>query len=399
MNVAVEVVPIVDVPRSDGPLTEVARQPALDRPAAGRSWPVKLFAGIASAVEWIFGFAAITVGLAILASYPLVQFLSLGYLLEVTGRITRTGRLRDGFVGIRKAARLGSITFGSFLVLVPLWYFVEPMAQNAAWIAPESQIARRWSTAAAILSVVLGLHIVGACWRGGKLRHFLWPRPILTLRSIFRRGSYTLARDAVWNFVTSLRLTHYFWMGVRGFIGGLIWLIVPISLLAAGTKAPAVGLLGGFLLVVVLLYLPFVQARFAAENRFRAMFQIAPVREWFRRSPWFFLVSLAVTLSFALPLYLLKIEMVPREAQWLPSLLFVAFILPARLLTGWACGRAAHRQRRAWWISRQIVRLAMLPLAAMYVFIVFFTQFTSWHGIGSLYEQHAFLVPVPFLGR
>jgi hypothetical protein len=29
--------------------------------------------------------------------------------------------------------------------------------------------------------------------------------------------------------------------------------------------------------------------------------------------------------------------------------------------------------------------------------IVYFTQFTSWHGVASLYEQHAFLLPVPFL--
>ena len=36
--------------------------------------------------------------------------------------------------------------------------------------------------------------------------------------------------------------------------------------------------------------------------------------------------------------------------------------------------------------------------AAFYVFIVYFTQYTSWHGVWSLYEQHSFLVPVPFLG-
>ena len=40
----------------------------------------------------------------------------------------------------------------------------------------------------------------------------------------------------------------------------------------------------------------------------------------------------------------------------------------------------------------------MLPVAIAYAAIVYFTQFTSWHGIASLYEQHAFLVPVPFLG-
>ena len=40
----------------------------------------------------------------------------------------------------------------------------------------------------------------------------------------------------------------------------------------------------------------------------------------------------------------------------------------------------------------------MVPAAIVYAAIVYFTQFTSWYGIASLYEQHAFLLPVPFLG-
>jgi hypothetical protein len=41
----------------------------------------------------------------------------------------------------------------------------------------------------------------------------------------------------------------------------------------------------------------------------------------------------------------------------------------------------------------------MLPTAAFYALFVFLSQYTAWYGIGSLYEQHAFLLPVPFLGR
>ena len=32
-----------------------------------------------------------------------------------------------------------------------------------------------------------------------------------------------------------------------------------------------------------------------------------------------------------------------------------------------------------------------------YVLIVFLAQYTSWGGAASLYEQHAFLLPVPFV--
>jgi hypothetical protein len=40
----------------------------------------------------------------------------------------------------------------------------------------------------------------------------------------------------------------------------------------------------------------------------------------------------------------------------------------------------------------------MLAASGFYVLIVFFSQFTVWHGVWGMYEQHAFLLPVPFLG-
>jgi hypothetical protein len=41
-------------------------------------------------------------------------------------------------------------------------------------------------------------------------------------------------------------------------------------------------------------------------------------------------------------------------------------------------------------------RLAIVAAAAFYVLVVFLAQYTSWGGVSSLYEQHAFLLPVPF---
>ena len=38
-----------------------------------------------------------------------------------------------------------------------------------------------------------------------------------------------------------------------------------------------------------------------------------------------------------------------------------------------------------------------MPAAALYVLVVFLSQYTSWGGFVSLYDQHAFLLPVPFL--
>jgi hypothetical protein len=151
-------------------------------------------------------------------------------------------------------------------------------------------------------------------------------------------------------------------------------------------------------LALVLLYVPFLQIRFAVENRFRALFEWRMVRRHFAKAPYAFVFALFITLLFAIPLYLLKIETLPSEAAWLPSLFFIAFIFPARLLAGWAYGLAAHRPQPRHWFFRWTARMPLLPLTLLYCFIVFWTQYTSWNGVVSLYEQHAFLLPVPYLG-
>jgi hypothetical protein len=122
-----------------------------------------------------------------------------------------------------------------------------------------------------------------------------------------------------------------------------------------------------------------------------------PVRRLFRRAPIALAFSFFITLLFAVPLYLLKIEMIPREAAWLPSLVFILFMFPARILTGWAFGRALRRKTPRNWFFRWTSRFFMLGITFIYVVIVYFSQFAAWEGIFSLYEQHAFLLPVPFL--
>jgi hypothetical protein len=157
-------------------------------------------------------------------------------------------------------------------------------------------------------------------------------------------------------------------------------------------------LLGALLLGIVATALPFLQVRFAIEGRFRAIFETKAVRERFRRAPWAFSLAFVMTVVAAVPLYLLKIELIPREVAWLPGLLFVGFLFPARIACGWAYGRGGLRESRRHWLWRGVGRLAMVPIAVLYVVIVFFAQYTSWGGAWSLYEQHAFLLPVPFLG-
>ena len=353
-------------------------------------------------IEWVFGLVCLVGGLAFLAALPVLQFLSLGYLLESGGRVAKSGRLRDGFIGVRVAARLGGIVLASWLFLLPV-RFLADMAHSADVIDPGGEAARGWWFALYVVMAMTFVHIALACARGGRLRYFLWPFNLAWLiGALVRGGYYAQARDAIWDFVTSLRLPHYFVLGLKGFAVAFAWLVLPVSLLALGHSsapgAPLLGFVGAVLLGLVLLYLPFLQLRVAATGRVGDGFNVFAVRDGFRRAPWAFAFAVVVTLLFALPLYLLKIEIVPREAAWLPGLVFIAFIFPARLLTGWAMGRAARRPEPPHWFFRWTGRLPLLPVAGFYVLVVFFTQYTSWNGVWSLYEQHAFLVPVPFFG-
>src|SRR5262249_26035842 len=160
-------------------------------------------------------------------------FVTLGYMLEVGGRIARTGRLRNGFVGVRKAARVGSVVLGTTLTLAPL-YLISAQATAAQLIDATSPAPRGWDIRLTALMVVVLLHIIGAWSRGGRLHHFFWPsgNPITLIRRLFhgewldvfglvflgnfwwlgRRlcqgGYYSSARDAVWDFVISLRLPY-----------------------------------------------------------------------------------------------------------------------------------------------------------------------------------------------
>ncbi|WP_422929897.1 hypothetical protein [Singulisphaera sp. PoT] len=358
----------------------------------------RLGSAIASASEWMFGALAIFVGLALLSTLPLLQLLSFGYLLESAGRVARSGRFRNAFIGVRLAARLGSMAIGCWLMLLPLGLLAS-LARSAEIIDPHGPVARRWRIGLIVLTVLIVGHMLAACARGGKLRYFFWPfgTPGWFLRQWRRGRLFVTARDAVWDFVTALRLPYYFRIGALGFVGTACWLIIPVSLIAAGRRFPPVGFVGGLMLAIVSLALPFLQIRFAAEDRFRAFLEYRAIRERFRRAPWAFAVAAFMTLTFAVPLYLLKIEMIPREVAWLPSLIFLAFSLPARTLTAWAYSRSERREAMRHWFFRWTGRLIMLPVGLIYAVIVFLTQYTAWRGIWSLYEQHAFLLPVPFL--
>lgn len=372
--------------------------------AGNRVWArVRKMAGaISSGLDWLFGLLSLLVGLAVLSIVPFLNFLSLGYLLHASGRVAATGKLRSGFVGIRKASVLGSFFLGAWIIFLPI-RFISGLWQDAELVAPGSHGAEIWHTVLLAFTTLAALQIIWACLRGGRLRHFLWPAPVRFSKWLSAPDKLVTIRNSVTNYIVSLRLPYYFWLGARGFVGALIWLAIPVGILILAAQfAPDKGggilsVLGGFLLMLVVLHVPFLQTHFALEKRFRALFAIRTIRQMFKRAPWAFWLSLFITLLFALPLYLLKIELPPREIAWLPSLLFVVFIFPARLLVGWAVARANRRETPRHWFFRWTSRFALVPVVVFYVFFVYLTQYLSWNGSLSLLEQHAFMVPAPLM--
>jgi hypothetical protein len=376
---------------AERPTVRRQRRPALV--VMGRA-----YRAVPSAAGWIFGLFSLVLGLSILAALPVVQLLSLGYFLESSARVARTGRIRDGFIGVRKAARVGRVGLGILLSLAPLW-LVGSYAQTAELIDPGSRIARGWRAGLVVVTVVTILHILGACARGGRLRHFLVPftTPFWLVGRLPAGRLYRECSDGFWEFVAALRLPYYFRLGLVAFVGTLAWIVVPASLIAASGRYPVLGFVGAFILAFVAPSLPFLQVRYAVEGQVSALFSLRSTRERFRRAPWAFAFALMVLLLASVPLYLLKVEMIPREAAWLPSLVFVLFLAPAHVLVGWAYARSWRRYRPRHWLLRALGRIAIVPVALFYVLVVVLAQYTSWLGIWSVYEQHAFLVPVPFL--
>ena len=363
-----------------------------------RRWRSVAWRSLGNALEYGFGLISLVLGLSILAALPVVQFLSLGYLFESSARVARSGKLRHGLIGVRKASKVGGLVAGVWLSFGPLW-IVSSLARSAQLIDPGGSVARGWEIARGVLLTLTVIHVTLACARGGRFRDFVWP-PIgfvWLFRSVRLGGLYVRCRDGLWEFVAALHLARYFRLGLVGYLGTLVWLAVPSTLIAMGGAYPLVGILGSFGLVFVASWLPFLQVGFAVEDRVGALFGLRAIRDRYQRAPWAFASALMALLLAAIPLYLLKIEVIPRDAAWLPSLVFIVFLYPARVLVGWAYARSEQREHPRHWLGRVLGRIAIIPTALLYVLVVFLAQYTSWGGTASLFEQHAFLLPVPFL--
>jgi len=351
--------------------------------------------------EWFFGLITMVTILAILAVIPIINLISLGYLVQMGANISKTGTLKNGLIGVKRSAIFGRIIFGAWLCLLPSKFLLE-LKIAAELTDPSGDRVQLFSTLYQITLFLTVLHIFWACLRGGKIRHFFWPAPLKFYKWLKEKHSFPQYAQTLWNTFSEIQIRSYFALGFKAFLGGFLWLIIPIGLMIFASFLPPAGLLitfpAGFLLMWVILHLPFLQIHLANEGNFKAIFDYKTIRIQFKKAPLLIWFSLFVTILFTTPLYLLKIELTPKEVAWLPSLLFILLIFPTRLLVGFALYRAHKKEAPAHKIVQWLSKIAILPVLLAYVFLVYITQYLSWNGAYSLLEQHAFLVPAPLLG-
>lgn len=396
-------------------------------------------------VRTLFGIGIIVLLLAIVAAVPILSLLVLGYLLDVEGRVARSGRFRDAFPLLVAAPRIGTIVLGTGLWLLPI-FFVSGMASDAAFIDLSGLSAGRWEFARVVLSVLIAVHLCLALARGGSLGCFFRPiknirwliselknRPVKNKTRCPRCGEaqkmenahcslcgmdlaalteedasknlsvensyWQRANRKIGKFLETLQLKYRFLLGIRGLLGALAILLLPTVLFSVAESTKGFPILvtvfGGLCLAIVFLYVPFLQANLAVKNRLGAMFELKLVRKMFLQTPFTFFFALLAVYALALPLYLFTAFALPRDAMWLLTLVFIASIYPARVVTGWAFHRATkklHQNRKpAWFGWRWLCRVLMFATTVAYTFFFFFARDIGTHGKMVLFEHHAFL--------
>lgn len=381
------------LPQAAAPPSPERSRPAAAGASASEPGQGRLRRAWRGAWTFVYGSLGLLAGLSLLAAIPILQFMTLGWLLEVEGRLARGERWRSALPGLERAVPVGSGLFGCGVLLIPfllLWHY----HLDARLLAPASPLASTLWRVSVGYGLAAGLYAALALAAGrGSLLAFA--TPFRNLQVLYERGERPSPLAAL-DWLRALRLGHYLSQGVKGFLVAAAWLSPPTLLLAAGKAAPGLGLLGALLLVLCLRLALVAQARVAATGELRAGFAWGEIREDVRRAPLATALALALTLALALPLYLLKIQLLDRDAFWLLALPFLVLLWPTRVASGWALRRARRREARSHLLWRILGTCLALPAGGAYVFLLFFSQYFAWRGSAGLFAHHAFLLPVAF---
>lgn len=412
---------------------------------------LRVVGGVQRGFRWVGGMFGVGFLLAWLATIPIVQFLTLGYFVEVTHRVVKSGRLRDGFLGANDGWAVSKWMFGLAVTWLPL-LAVSRMRYDAWLVDPLSTTFATWRFWEFVVFGLTVVHWIGVGLTGGQLRHFFWPLlvPWYLMTGVVKRGlsirwaqllvektvgcilPKTVAAyyrsvplsdwfvpavvwrhlrqgtllsessDRFWNWVAHLRLGYYFSWGLGAFAGMLIWFGGPTLWLLIATRAANPAAEGLFFFVglvhlfLSLQYYPLVHCRYCETGRWRSYWQWrqAACRYWY--SPLRLCLAAAMSLVLTVPLWLTRIAMIPYELWWLLSGFYVVLLGPVWLTWGWAWHHASTKPRSTTWIWG----LSLMPIFwALVVGQVIFTLvsiYTSWQGVFNILLHPTFNIPSPF---
>ncbi len=350
------------------------------------------------------GGGCVVLVLAIMAAIPGLNILTLGFLINAQKKVAVSGRIRDGFPLLQIAPRLGILTVFTLLFCIPLRIQASRLSDALVLLGPQHQQTQRLQSVLLFLQWLIALHLLAAILNGCTVSCFVRPvRNIRRLLSWRQRAKRQQVSEVLQALLQLLSPWQHFVLGLRGFLGAVLWLLLPTSLLvsyAAPDRAkPVFGLLsflGGLLLIPVFAWLPWLQVQQAVQGRFMAIFSVRSVRQAIRTAPLAWMLSTVLLYLLTFPLYLGKIRLPPQDALLILTPFFVLLTYPARLVTAWAWHRGAARAEPA---SRWLhipIRLIMFPLLGLYSFFLLLTPSISELGRSAPFENQAFLGPVPY---
>lgn len=412
--------------------------PGLRRPFRTFWWLIQILLGIAFLLPL----------LAALAAIPGLSLVSLGMMLDAEGRVGRSGRFRDGFPLLAVSTRVAMISLIVGLFLGGI-FFASSIAEGQQIVGRISNLPQNsWSIGTALLQVVAFVILLLGIANGGSFGRFFWPlrrspsrraKIILTgigvvafllataqpgfilvylvilmtgaairnARDLYdglRSGEYVTAVNHWTEKLMDLfQPWHHLKIAVKGAIGALIWLAIPTFLLGRASTAPhtapagptIASLIGGALMIPVAAWLPLLQCHQAATGEFRAIFDVRTVREIISRVPFRWAIATILLYGLAIPLYLSKVVFTPQDAFWFFTPLFILVIYPTRILMGWVYNSGYTKERRSSMLLRLPVKWFMIPVLGFYSLILFVLPLVSPAGPRAMYENHAFLLPVP----
>jgi hypothetical protein len=380
--------------------------------------------------EAAFGLIFMTALLAVAAATPIVNLFAFGYLMEVQGRVARTGKFRSAFYLLPAARQLGGILLAVSLWLMPVGFLAEATRDvwllaptgvnasgtNASGTNASSPIASGtaawlWTIVLIVASLLIAAHLLMAIGCGGRWWSFLRPiRNFRFLRDRLRRGDYWQdAHHAIREFVAAFRLPHLFRLGLLGYGAVYLWSVIPLASYTMLEDTTirwqiVVFLLGGAALTITLMWLPLLLAHVAVYGRWAAMFEIAAVRRLAGQTPLWWAVSTAILLICSvLPLLytaLFKIRIPTHDAMWDVMIVFLVSVVPARVLVGWVYYRAARKDVSPatwpWRIWQWTVCAALCAGVGFYVYFLNLAATGGELGERCVWQMHALLLPLSF---